>query len=157
MFDSLKGKLKGLFKKTPEKLEETVYEDAPALPEKEDVPDNARSTIEPVQAPEADVLVKDDSSKPSRRDRVKAEKEQRKTATAPVGDSGKKIRDRELDSVLEELEVILFEADVAFSVAEEIKEGVRNNLTGKKYSRRYSLDEIVEMAVRDAVHDVLKV
>lgn len=157
MFDSLKGKLKGLFKKTPEKLEETVYEDTPAPLAQENVPDNSEAVIEPVRVPETETLVKDDPLKMSRRDRVKAEKEQRKTATAPVGDSGKKIRDRELDSVLDELEVILFEADVAFSVAEEIKEGVRDNLTGKKYSRQYSLDEVVEMAVRDAVHDVLKV
>ncbi|MGE0015296.1 MAG: signal recognition particle-docking protein FtsY [Candidatus Methanomethylophilaceae archaeon] len=153
MFDSLKNKLKGLFKKTPEKLEETVYE-APSVPEtREEPPVEPRTEI----ATEPETARAEEPSKISRRDRVKAEKEQRKASSSPVGDSGKRIRDKELESVLDELEVILFEADVAFSVAEEIKDGVRKNLTGKKYSRQYSLDEIVEMAVRDAVHNVLKV
>ncbi|MDD4222712.1 MAG: signal recognition particle-docking protein FtsY, partial [Candidatus Methanomethylophilus sp.] len=35
--------------------------------------------------------------------------------------------------------------------------GVRNNLAGRKYSREYTLDEIVEIAVKDAVEDVLAV
>jgi fused signal recognition particle receptor len=153
MFDSLKSKLKGLFKKTPEKLEETVYEAPP-------VPETKKETVletETEIAPEPEKVRTEEPSKISRRDRVKAEKEQRKASSSPVGDSGKRIKDKELESILDELEVILFEADVAFSVAEEIKNGVRENLTGKKYSREYSLDEIVEMAVRDAVHSVLKV
>ncbi len=153
MFDSLKSKLKGLFKKTPEKLEETVYEAPP-------VPETKKETVletETEIAPEPEKVRTEEPSKISRRDRVKAEKEQRKASSSPVGDSGKRIKDKELESILDELEVILFEADVAFSVAEEIKNSVRENLTGKKYSREYSLDEIVEMAVRDAVHSVLKV
>jgi fused signal recognition particle receptor len=154
MFDSLKSKLKGLFKKTPEKLEETVYEARPAPEEPEDAPVRPEVAAGPVPETEA---VRAEEPKLSRRDRVKAEKDQRKAPSSPVGDSGKRIKDDELESVLDELEIILFEADVAFSVAEEIKDGVRENLTGKKYSRQYSLDEIVEMAVRDAVHKVLKV
>ena len=125
MFDSLKSKLKGLFKKTPEKLEETVYEARPAPEEPEDAPVRPEVAAGPVPETEA---VRAEEPKLSRRDRVKAEKDQRKAPSSPVGDSGKRIKD-----------------------------GVRENLTGKKYSRQYSLDEIVEMAVRDAVHKVLKV
>ncbi len=157
MFDSLKSKLKGLFKKTPEKLQETVYE-APPIPEtKKELAVEPKTEVPTGPAPEPEKALTEEPSKISRRERVKAEKEQRKASSSPVGDSGKRIKDKELESVLDELEVILFEADVAFSVAEEIKNGVRENLTGKKYSRQYSLDEIVEMAVKDAVHEVLKV
>lgn len=159
MFDSLKSKLKSLFKKTPEALKETVYEELPAPKTQDVVPEEPEPAVPAVPEKEtaSNAPVKESSEKISRHDRVRAVKEQRKAAAAPVGDSGKKIKDKELDKVLDELELILFEADVAFSVAEEIKEGVRENLTGRKYSWEYSLDEVVEIAVRDAVHDVLKV
>lgn len=148
MFNNLKSKLKGFFKKTPQDLEEKIYEDK-EKPDIEKIPE----TVETVKVePEPDV------PKLSRRERIKAEKEKKKESIDPLeADFGKKIKDKDLDNILDELEIILLEADVAFSVAEEIKKGVWENLTGKKYSRKFRLDEIVEMAVRDAVHDVLKI
>lgn len=148
MFNNLKSKLKGFFKKTPQDLEEKIYEDE-EKPDIEKIPE----TVETVKVePEPDV------PKLSRRERIKAEKEKKKESIDPLeADFGKKIKDKDLDNILDELEIILLEADVAFSVAEEIKKGVWENLTGKKYSRKFRLDEIVEMAVRDAVHDVLKI
>ena len=146
MFDTLKSKLKGLFNKTPEKLEDIVYKK-----EEQTVQNNEVAVPEIVSNPEKE------SPKLSRREKLKAEKTNRDESQSPVGDTGKKIKDKNLEAILDELEIILLEADVAFSVAEEIKEGVRLNLTDKKYSRQYSLDEIVEMAVRDAVNDILKV
>ena len=74
-----------------------------------------------------------------------------------IGDSGKKIKEDPLDEILEELEIILFEADVAYPVVEEIKKGVRENLVGKKYDRSYTLDQVVEMSVKDAIRDVLSI
>ncbi len=148
MFNNLKSKLKGFFKKTPQDLEEKIYEDK-EKPDIEKIPE----AVETVKVePEPDV------PKLSRRERIKAEKEKKKESIDPLeADFGKKIKDKDLDNILDELEIILLEADVAFSVAEEIKKGVWENLTGKKYSRKFRLDEIVEMAVRDAVHDVLKI
>ncbi|AYQ55766.1 signal recognition particle-docking protein FtsY [Methanomethylophilus alvi] len=70
---------------------------------------------------------------------------------------GKKIKDDPLDDILDELEVILLESDVAYDVVQEIILGVRNNLSGKKYSREYSLEEVVELAVKESVGDVLQV
>ncbi len=153
MFGTLKSKLKGLFSKTPEKLEDIVQQEQPAI---DDPTTEVQLENNELTAPEV-ILEVADQPKLSRRERIKAEKTQRKESTSPVGDSGKKIKDKNLEAILDELEIILLEADVAFSVAEEIKEGVRQNLTNKKYSRQYSLDEIVEMAVRDAVHDILKI
>lgn len=74
-----------------------------------------------------------------------------------VGDSGKKIKEDPLDEILDELEIILLEADVAYSVVEEIKTGVKENLMGKKYDRSYSLEQVVEMALKDAIRNVLKI
>ena len=95
---------------------------------------------------------------------LKLKKQERKegrkpsaSTDVPVGDSGKRIKEDPLDEILDELEIILLEADVAYPVVEEIKAGVRENLVGRKYDRSYSLEEVVEMAVRDAVRDVLKI
>lgn len=152
MFKGLKSRLKGFFKKTPETLEETVYEDEEKTEEAEDVEEIVEETVEKV------IEEPTDEPKLSRRERIRAEKAKKKEALDPLDVSfGKRIKDKELESVLDELELILLEADVALSVADEIKEGVWENLTGRKYSRKFSLDEIVEMAVKDAVHDVLKI
>ncbi|MCQ2078530.1 MAG: signal recognition particle-docking protein FtsY [archaeon] len=69
----------------------------------------------------------------------------------------KKIKDDPLDDILDELEVTLLESDVAYPVVQEIIVGVRNNLAGKKYGREYSLEEVVELAVKEAVSDVLQI
>ncbi len=69
----------------------------------------------------------------------------------------KKIKEDPLDEILEELEIILLEADVAYPVAEEIKSGVRENLVGKKYDRSYTLEQVVELSVKDAIRDVLQI
>ena len=185
MFDSLKSKMKGLFSKGKKLSEEQVYRTeeaeqppAPPVPEKgpeatpapaeTEIPEVPRRTEEPVVAePE----VRQPEPKPvreepklSRKEMLKLKKQERKegrkpsaSADVPVGDSGKRIKEDPLDEILDELEIILLEADVAYPVVEEIKAGVRENLIGRKYDRSYSLEEVVEMAVRDAVRDVLKI
>lgn len=150
MFNSLKGKLKGFFKKTPEELKDVVQQEEEQIIKDEQPVENNKLTT-------PEVIPETDTPKLSRRERLKAEKVDREESKSLVGDSGKKIKDKNLEAILDELEIILLEADVAFSVAEEIKEGVRLNLTDKKYSRKYNLEEIVEMAVRDAVHEILKI
>jgi len=74
-----------------------------------------------------------------------------------VGDSGKRIKDDPLDDLLDELEVILLESDVAYAVVQDIILGVRDNLVNKKYGRQYTLEEVVETAVKESVRRVLKV
>jgi len=73
-----------------------------------------------------------------------------------VGDKGKKIKERGLDEVLWELEVALMEADVALPVVEEIKNGVREDLMGKRHARGYELGEVVEASLKNAILKILR-
>ena len=147
MFDSLKSKLKTIFKKAPAEIAEpgpqAVQE--PAKPE----------TVTEEPKPQL-----------SRKEQRKLEKQEKKASKETPKDNGppqlndglfsKKIKEESLDDLLWELEIALLEADVALPVVEEIKEGVKENLLGKKYSRGHSLEEIVEFSIKDAVRNVLK-
>jgi fused signal recognition particle receptor len=97
----------------------------------------------------------------SRKEELKLKKQQGKSGKGSklLSDDflAKKIKEDPLDEILEELEIILLEAEVAYPVAEKIKAGVRENLVGKKYDRSHSLEEVVELSVKDAVRDVLEI
>ena len=152
MFDNLKSKLKGLFKKAPAEIAEEGPAEIPAPPVEE------KPVSQPAEPPK----------QLSRKEQLKLEKEAKKaakkeTASKPeemVSDKGgilsKKIKEDSLEDLLWDLEVALMEADVALPVVEEIKEGVKQNLLGKKYSRGHTLEEIVELSLKDAVHSVLR-
>ena len=147
---------------------ETVSEPIPSA-EPEIVPE---PKVEPVkEEPKVEEPVKEEP-KLSRKELLKLKKQEKKEAkeakrsathnedasASPVSESsGKRIKEDPLDEILDELEIILLEADVAYPVVEEIKAGVRENLVGKKYDRSYSLEEVVELAVKDAVRNVLKI
>ncbi len=73
-----------------------------------------------------------------------------------VGDSGKKISEKDLDELLWELELVLLEADVALPIVEEIKASVRADLLGKRVDRSYRVEDAIEMALKNAVRNVLK-
>ena len=180
MFESLKSKMKNLFSKANKNLdEEKIYKpeepehvpepaavdaepqpqaEAPAAvqPVQETVP--AEKAPEPVPEPEpAPKLSRKELLKLKKQEKKEAKKEGRPAEDSPVSDSGKKIKEDPLDEILDELEIILLEADVAYPVVEEIKKGVRENLLGKKYDRSYTLEQVVELSVKDAVRDVLKI
>ena len=174
MFDSLKAKMKNLFSKGGKLKEEDVYkheevEQPPAPPAPETKTAVPETPSQPAPAAPAEVPKETPKEEPklSRKEMLKLkkqekkeQKEQKKTLQveeAPVGDSGKKIKEDPLDEILDELEIILLEADVAYPVVEEIKKGVRENLLGKKYDRSYTLEQVVELSVKDAVRDVLKI
>ncbi len=158
MFDSLKSKLKGLFSKADKELDkEQIFG-------KEEEQSPSVTPDKPIQEPSIPASQPEpEQPKLSRKEMLKLQKQQKATAPAApktseiVSDSGKKIKDSALDEILDELYFTLLEADVALPVADEIKEGVRQNLLGKKYDRSYSLEQVVEMSVRDAVRDVLKI
>jgi fused signal recognition particle receptor len=170
MFESLKSKMKNLFSRAPKDLDESkIYkEEAPEpAPQPSLSPEPAVQKEAPkepaVEAPKAEPEPKP-APKLSRKELLKlrkqdktAEKKPEASAPAPVSDSGKKIKEDPLDQILDELEIILLEADVAYPVVEEIKKGVKENLLGKKYDRSYSLDQVVEMAVKDAIRNVLRI
>ena len=180
MFESLKSKMKNLFSKADKHLdEEKVYkpeepEQKPPAPEP--VPE-VRTTEEPPAPSETATVLEERAPEPqpapapaeepklSRKEMLKLKKQEkkegRKAPEAPsssmVSDSGKRIKEDPLDEILDELEIILLEADVAYPVVEEIKAGVRENLVGRKYDRSYTLEQVVEMSVKDAIRDVLKI
>ena len=167
MFDNLKTKLKGLFKKAPAEVAEP--EAPPAIPQEVPQAQPVQPAQEPVAQPPAEP-----ASQLSRKEQLKAEKEAKKAAKKAdkenkpaaadvsriVTDNGgifdKKIKEDSLDDLLWDLELALMEADVALPVVEEIKEGVKQNLLGKKYSRGHTLEEVVELSIKDAVHSVLR-
>ena len=174
MFESLKSKMKNLFSKADKHLdEEKVYkqeepEQKPPAPEPQ--PETPSSPVE-TPAEKAEPAVPEPTPEPpkeepklSRKEMLKLKKQEKKegrTAHAEsasvVSDSVKRIKEDPLDEILDELEIILLEADVAYPVVEEIKKGVRENLVGRKYDRSYTLEQVVEMSVKDAVRDVLKI
>lgn len=151
----------------PEKAPEAVPAPEPAKPETAEVSaERHEPTPEPVRVPEPAPEPPKEEPKLSRKELLRLRKQEKKeakskpapeTSDVPVGDSGKRIKEDPLNEILDELEIILLEADVAYPVVEEIKAGVRENLVGRKYDRSYSLEQVVELAVRDAVRDVLKI
>ncbi len=171
MFDSLKAKMKNLFSKGEKLKEEEVYKQeeieqppAPPAPETETAVPETPSQPAPATPAEVPKETPKEEPKLSRKEMLKLKKQEKKEQKkapaieeAPVGDSGKKIKEDPLDEILDELEIILLEADVAYPVVEEIKSGVRGNLVGRKYDRSYTLEQVVELAIRDAVRDVLKI
>ena len=183
MFESLKAKMKGLFSKGEKLKEENVYKREETEQKPEPVPTPVpEKTPEPTKAPahepqkETEVpesaIVAEPAPEPpkeepklSRKEMLRLKKQEKKEskrssvapAEAPVGDSGKKIKEDPLNEILDELEIILLEADVAYPVVEEVKEGVRQNLVGRKYDRSYTLEQVVELAIKDAVRSVLKI
>ncbi len=73
-----------------------------------------------------------------------------------VGDSGRKISEKELDELLWELELGLLEADVALPVIEEIKSSVRESLLGKRVDRQFTVEAAIKLALKNAIESVLK-
>jgi fused signal recognition particle receptor len=179
MFDSLKSKLKNLFKKGEKLDAESVYKEepeapavqetaAPEVPETEtpvqetvpeQVPEPKREEPAPEVKPEPAPAPapKKEEKKEDRKGKPVKGKNKRSDEMLSSSFLSKKIKDDPLDDILDELEVTLLESDVAYPVVQEIIVGVRNNLAGKKYSREYTLEEIVELAVKEAVSDVLRI
>lgn len=166
MFDSLKSKLKNVFSKSSELDSEKIYEAEPKIEAPDvEVPKKEPAISEPVSIKEeAPPVVKEEPKSVSRKEQLKLNKVKKKEppkagpgVDSMIGESGKKIKDDPLDDLLDELEVILLESDVAYPVVQDVILGVRDHLINKKYSRQYTLEEVVETAVKESVRNVLKV
>ncbi len=70
---------------------------------------------------------------------------------------GSKIKEGKLDDILWDLKVALLEADVALPVVEEIETGVKNNLQGRKISRSYDMEQVIESCLKEAVTKALSI
>ncbi|MDG6220826.1 MAG: signal recognition particle-docking protein FtsY [Candidatus Thermoplasmatota archaeon] len=71
-------------------------------------------------------------------------------------DKGKKIKDKQLDDLLWELEVGLLESDVAQEVATSIIEDVRKELLDLRLKKGVDIGEAVETALRHAIKKALE-
>ncbi len=158
MFDSLRKKLASLRGKGTEVAEpveepaEAAIETLAEVPEEQRAPEPQRAAqpeAEPTPAPAA----------PAEKKRLFFRKEPKaspEAAAGGIGDTGKKISEDKLDDLLWELEMGLLEADVALPVIEEIKNGVRNDLVGRRIERGYDLGDAIEQALRNAISGVLQ-
>ena len=138
-----------------------------------DVPETAKTSVgttEPktetprIETPKVETPKVEPPAEPqkklSRKEQLKLKKQEKSGEASKLLNNdllSKRIKEDPLNEILDELEIILLEADVAYPVAEEIKSGVRENLLGKKYDRSYTLEQVVELSVKDAVRDVLKI
>src|SRR5256885_1501012 len=83
------------------------------------------------------------------------EKAEAEVTSESIGDSGRKIKEDKLEEILYDLEIALLESDVAFPVAKEIVDRLAEDLRGKRISREASLEQGVEVALRDAITKAL--
>ncbi|MFC6716128.1 signal recognition particle-docking protein FtsY [Natrialbaceae archaeon GCM10025810] len=67
------------------------------------------------------------------------------------------IEEEDLEGPLQELELALLSSDVEMSVADEILENIRDELVGETRTFTTSTGEVVENALKDAIHDVISV
>ncbi|MCU0861210.1 MAG: signal recognition particle receptor subunit alpha, partial [Methanomassiliicoccales archaeon] len=88
--------------------------------------------------------------------RKKADEPLPEKAEEVVGDSGRKIDEKDLDAILWDLEVGLMQADVALPVVDEIKRDVRADLLGKKVDKRFTVEDAVKLSLKNAVEAILK-
>lgn len=85
----------------------------------------------------------------------KAAKDESIDFSEAVGEKGRRIKEGALDKILDDLEMELMSADVALPIAEEIVNGVRKQLAGKRFDRSYRLDEVIESAIKQSIRDIL--
>jgi fused signal recognition particle receptor len=186
MFKNLKDRLGGFKGKLSKKVEEELEaipeeelhreETAAAAPVSTPVaPEVAAPAVEPPPTPApapVDRKARRAARASKRADRKKGKggakasqpKRERPKAEAPSGDAaftdsimGKMLKEKKLDDLLDDLEVILLESDVALPVAEEIKEVLKQELVGRRLKRDVDIDEFIEEALRDSIRKVLAV
>jgi fused signal recognition particle receptor len=67
---------------------------------------------------------------------------------------GKKISENKLNSYLDELELSLLDADVAYDAAEELKKKMIENIAGKKFKRGLDLESTVTEILKNTIFDI---
>jgi Signal recognition particle GTPase len=65
-----------------------------------------------------------------------------------AGIIGKKINEKRLDEILDEFEISLLEADVAYDVAEEIRSRIRERVLGLKIKIGTDPEKVVEQIIK---------
>ncbi|EMA28939.1 signal recognition particle-docking protein FtsY [Haloarcula japonica] len=121
-------------------------EDGDAVPDEDSQSDDATET-------EADSASEADSSSEEGDDGGRG-----LAAKAKLMATGKTvIEEEDLQSHLDDLELALLSSDVEMSVANEILDGVKENLTGQTRRRLSSTGNLVRDALRESLYDVINV
>jgi fused signal recognition particle receptor len=176
MFKSLRDKLSGfkdkLSRKVEEELEAAPEAAAPPEPSATSSPRTSpprpapsRPVVPPAQeSPKAEGRVSRRALRRARREAkggppAEAGPTEEEAPEASYTDSllGRMIRERKLDDLLDDLETILLESDVALPVAEAIKEELKRELVGRRLRRGVDLEDFVESALRATIRKVLAV
>jgi fused signal recognition particle receptor len=179
MFKNLRDRLGGFKGKLKEKVEEELEE----MPEEDLLRDETIDVVEPEPVPtvaiqEPAIKAPPQMDRKERRARRRASrkgkekkakapkpakkgKPKKKPAKGPEAftDSvlGRMIKERKLDDLLDDLETILLESDVALPVADAIKERLKEELLGRRLKRDVDVEDFIEEALRAAIHRVLAV
>mgnify|MGYP001626198728 CR=1 FL=1 len=70
---------------------------------------------------------------------------------------GKKINERKLDEILNDLEMSLLESDVAYDVAEEIKNKIKEKFTNKKVKFGTDIEKLIDSILKETLLEILNV
>jgi fused signal recognition particle receptor len=180
MFKNLRDKLGGFKGKLKKELEEGPPPEAtPAPMTAEEAPPRAAPRPEPAPeatkpaAPTVDRKARRETRAEKRAAKKRSERSKAPARARPAGPArpapaptesaftdsvmGRSLKERKLDDLLDELEVILLESDVAYPVAEEIKEALKEELLGKRIKRDVDMDRFIESALRASIRRVLTV
>lgn len=69
--------------------------------------------------------------------------------------AGRVLSEEKIDEILNDLEIILLESDVALSVIDAIKKSLKEQLKNKSVFRRSEVEETIESALKNAIEKVL--
>ncbi len=70
---------------------------------------------------------------------------------------GKKINEKRLEELLDEFELSLLEADVAYDVAESIRSSLKKNLENKKLKVGVDIDDAIDSVLKETLKNILNV
>ncbi|WP_440006992.1 signal recognition particle-docking protein FtsY [Halomicrococcus sp. SG-WS-1] len=159
MFDSLKDKISGFREDVEETTEEKAEEAADEAEATEAEPEPAETNATEANSAESDAT----DAEPAESDATEDE------ASEPSNGGGFTqkarsfargeivIEEQDIEDPLWELEMALLESDVEMSVAEEILEGIREDLVGATRSFNAETADVVEEALQDSLESVISV
>lgn len=153
MFKALKEKLKSLRSKIEKEEEKEIEE------ELKKIEGEAAETAEEVKLPAADVA--GEAAKEAAKEvvEVKPEKKAKKIGVreklSALISREVVIDEKKVDEILEELEIILLESDVAFEVVDAISDALKQRLVGRRKKITEKLSDIVIDELKNIVREIL--
>jgi fused signal recognition particle receptor len=159
MFESLRKKL-NIFKESVSATESELNNEAIEAAESEETP-SGKATEEISCEPTTPQIVNAETvglaSKSVEQPQQRVEPSNGRKSASDKSLFERKIKGKDLEEALWDLEIALLESDVAVSVSEEIVETVKKELVGTKRKWRQDVGALVEQALRDGILKVLDV